>query len=206
MMLDIRQAALSGLLALAACGPSAHRAANQGQPVLELARHATAPNANGSLNAENALNGVARVKVEGQNFEVAARTAHLERFPCARCHDRPVEQMRIAAKGKKAAHWEIRLRHAPEGVMSCESCHVLAGETNTLRSLRGEPVAFDHAYQTCAQCHSRQAADWVGGAHGKRLGGWAPPRVVQNCTGCHDPHSPRLESRWPALSKDEQHP
>jgi len=183
---------------LVACGPGPHRPASQGRPVLDLARKAQEANANGGLSSEANLTGLARVPVTGRDFEVAARTAQLERFPCARCHDRSLAEMKVAAKGKKAAHWEIEFKHAPAGVMSCESCHNLNAETDSLHSLRGEAIAFDHSYQLCAQCHSKQLTDWAGGAHGKRLGGWAPPRVVQNCTGCHDPHNPRFHSRWPS--------
>jgi hypothetical protein len=168
--------------------------------VLDLVRQAQEPNANGGLSAEDTLAGVARVPVAGHNFETAARTTQMERFPCARCHDRPAAQMKVAAQGRRAAHWEIELKHAPDGVMSCESCHNVNTETDSLHTLRGNAIAFDHSYQLCAQCHSQQVADWTGGAHGKRLGGWAPPRVVQNCTGCHDPHSPRLQSRWPSVA------
>ena len=32
---------------------------------------------------------------------------------------------------------------------------------------------------------------------GKRVGYWAGKRVVENCTSCHNPHSPRFKSRWP---------
>ena len=61
-------------------------------------------------------------------------------------------------------------------------------------------VTFDHSYQVCAQCHARQVSDWAGGAHGKRMGGWAPPRVVAGCPACHDPHRPAWETRWPAIA------
>jgi hypothetical protein len=194
---------LLAILALAiagACGPGPHRPATQGRPVLDLARKAVEPNANGGLSSEANLVGLARVPVAGHDFETASRAAKIERFPCSRCHDRPVEQMKLAAKGRKAAHWEIELKHAPAGVMSCESCHNLNADTDSLHTLRGDAVAFDHSYQLCAQCHSRQLADWKGGAHGKRLGGWAPPRVVQSCTGCHNPHEPHFKSRWPSVS------
>lgn len=199
-MMRTSNLAFMAMLALAGCGPGPHRPATQGRPVLDLARRATAPNPNGGLSSEATLVGIARVPVAGHNFEVASRTPILERFPCSRCHDRPVAQMKLAAKGKKAAHWEIELKHAPAGVMSCESCHNLTAETDALHTLRGEPIAFDHSYQLCAQCHSRQVADWAGGAHGKRLGGWAPPRVVQACVGCHNPHQPHFQNRWPALA------
>ena len=187
-------------LSLAACGPSPHRPATQGNPVLNLARQAQSPNVNGGLSSEPDLTGIARVPVPEGHFETATRTSQIERFPCSRCHDRPVAHLKVAAKGKKAAHWEIELHHASPAVMSCDSCHVLSGGTDSLRSLRGEAISFDHSYQLCAQCHSKQFADWKGGAHGKRLGGWAPPRVVQNCTGCHDPHAPRFHTRWPSVA------
>jgi hypothetical protein len=80
--------------------------------------------------------------------------------------------------------------------MGCATCH--AADAAALRLLGGEPVGFDHAYRLCAQCHSRQVADWAGGAHGKRVGGWVPPRVVYGCPECHDPHRPALGPRRPA--------
>jgi hypothetical protein len=81
--------------------------------------------------------------------------------------------------------------------MTCATCHS-PDRLGQLRTLAGAAVEFDHAYQVCAQCHSTQAADGVGGAPGKRASGWAPPRVVYSCTECHNPHQPALATRWPA--------
>ena len=39
--------------------------------------------------------------------------------------------------------------------------------------------------------------DWAGGAHGKRLAGWAPPRVSKTCVECHNPHQPQWDKRAP---------
>ena len=188
---------------LLACGPNPHRPSTQGQPVLDLARRAQSPNLNAGLSSEGNLTGVERVPTQrGSGFFVATRTQTLEQFPCSRCHDRALAQMRLASLAKPgiaAAHWNVRLTHAPAGVMSCDSCH--SGSTpDSLHSLRGDAIDFNHSYQLCAQCHSKQVSDWTGGAHGKRLGGWAPPRVVQNCTACHNPHDPKLKPRWPALA------
>lgn len=189
------------LLLLASCGPGPHRPAMQGTPVRDLVARANAANTNGGLSSEALLTGITPVPVEGfgGGFAVAARSGAIERFPCSRCHSVPLAQMKRAAPGQKAAHWEISLQHAPAGVMSCDTCHQ-GQPADSLHTLRGLPVAFDHSYQLCAQCHSRQAKDWAGGAHGKRLGGWAPPRVVASCTSCHNPHAPQLKSRWPAIA------
>ena len=188
---------------LASCGSNPHRPATQGQPVLKLVRQAQGPNANGGLSSENKLYGVETVpSLRGKDFSVASRTQSIEQFPCSRCHDRPIAQMKLASQAKvgtAAAHWNIRLLHAPAGVMSCESCHS-GSSPDTLHSLRGEAIDFNHSYELCAQCHTKQVADWTGGAHGKRLGGWAPPRVVANCAACHNPHDPKLKSRWPAIA------
>jgi hypothetical protein len=131
-------------------------------------------------------------------FSVLARQPRLQRTPCASCHTVPLASMKWSGTdGRARAHWAVSLSHARQDVMGCATCHN-SQNLETLRTLNGRAVAFDHAYQVCAQCHTTQAADWVGGAHGKRTGGWAPPRVVYNCTECHNPHSPALPTRWPA--------
>ncbi len=150
--------------------------------------------------------GLKRVRAEGYanqpEFFVAERTEAIEKFPCNKCHNKPMEQLRRAQQGKKAAHWEVKLVHAAKTVMDCDTCH-LKDDLDSLATLKKDRIHVNHAYQLCAQCHSRQAADWAGGAHGKRLSGWAPPRVVSSCTGCHNPHQPKLEPRMPVLARQE---
>jgi hypothetical protein len=131
-------------------------------------------------------------------FAVLAREPRLSKAPCSTCHTQPLAAMRWSgAGGRRSAHWQVDLEHAPAHVMTCTTCHT-PDNLNALRTLTNSLVAFDHAYEVCAQCHSGQKADWEGGAHGKRTGGWTPPRVVFNCTECHDPHRPAFPSRWPA--------
>jgi hypothetical protein len=135
-------------------------------------------------------------------MRVALRTPAIEKFPCTRCHDRPLAQLvvRPAAgekAGKKKAHWNITLKHAGSATMNCATCHG-SGTMNELVTLTGGKIGMDHAHRVCGQCHATQWKDWAGGAHGKRLSGWAPPRVAASCAACHDPHQPALASRWPA--------
>lgn len=131
-------------------------------------------------------------------FSVLARQPRLTKAPCVSCHTQPLAAMRWnGSDGRATAHWQVDLVHAPPSVMGCTTCHATA-DVNELRTLTGTAVLFDHAYEICAQCHSTQKADWEGGAHGKRAGGWTPPRVVFNCTECHNPHRPAFASRWPA--------
>lgn len=183
---------------LAGCGGHGDHA------VLRIAQRAQRATGSGGATSAPQLEGVRRVKAEGfpeiSEFSVAARTSTLEKFPCLKCHSKPMEQLRRAQAGKKASHWEVKLVHAPERVMNCATCH-MTEDLNSLATLNKTKISLDHAYAVCAQCHSRQAADWAGGAHGKRLGGWAPPRVVSSCVACHDPHRPKLEPRLPTLAE-----
>lgn len=147
-------------------------------------------------------------------FSVATRLDKLTQFPCSQCHTLPLDKMKGALPDSlRRAHWTIRQLHpvdvalhrvhAGDEVLRCVTCHN-ADNLDVLTSLTGREIAFDHSYQLCAQCHAQQHKDWLGGAHGKRLSGWLMPRVVQNCTGCHDPHQPRWPKRWPAQLSGSQ--
>ena len=174
--------------------------------VRHITERAQSPNANAGLSSEASLCGPARVEVIGYPdrppFSVLARAPGIQKYPCITCHTVPLAEMHGGGASKRA-HWDITLQHARPAVMACTTCHAGA-DLDTLRTLQGSKVAFDHSYQVCAQCHAREASDWAGGAHGKRVGGWAPPRVVAGCPACHDPHRPAWEKRWPAVAVGEE--
>ncbi|HSH05255.1 MAG TPA: hypothetical protein VLL52_22255 [Anaerolineae bacterium] len=130
------------------------------------------------------------------SFHTLARTADITRYPCSNCHTPALEP--LTATTPDQAHWDITLNHADTDIMNCTTCHDL-DNPDTLHTLTGSPISFDHSYQQCAQCHTPQYEDWLGGAHGKRIAGWAPPRVVEPCVACHNPHRPALDKRWPAI-------
>lgn len=173
------------------------------EPVAERIARAVPQDPSGGLSSEKHLADTRQIPARRFDgvpaFYIAARRAELRRFPCRECHTEPLERLKARKRTEKNAHWEIELRHAGEQTMACATCHA-GGNMESLKMLNGQPVEFDHAYEVCGQCHSGQAKDWTGGAHGKRLGGWAPPRVISNCTACHNPHQPKLEKRWPSRS------
>jgi cytochrome c5 len=74
------------------------------------------------------LRGSAAEREPGADFRVAARTPHLEQYPCSRCHEQPV----AVSADKKKAHWRIELRHASRETMTCETCHA-GGSRESLR-------------------------------------------------------------------------
>lgn len=122
------------------------------------------------------------------------RSPDLSQFPCGACH----VGARLAEGVERIpdAHVDIRALHPAETGAACTSCHA-AADVELLVLQSGDVTALDHAYRLCAQCHFRQTDAWAAGAHGKRLDGWQGRRVVMNCTDCHDPHQPSLETRMP---------
>jgi hypothetical protein len=132
------------------------------------------------------------------SFLIPEHTSQLKSFPCSNCHSKPIGQLNLNGKGnEKRAHWDIKMIHGNAEVMNCLTFHNEAN-LDELVSLTGKPIVIDQSFKLCSQCHSTQYKDWLGGSHGKRLGGWAPPRIINTCANCHNPHKPAFESRWPA--------
>jgi len=128
-------------------------------------------------------------------FLIPERKSQIVSYACTECHTKSIKELKGTRSGKKA-HWDILLNHANENTMNCATCHD-EKNLNNLTSLTHKTIDFNNSYNVCSQCHSKQFNDWKGGAHGKRLGGWTPPRVSNTCVNCHNPHKPHFESRFP---------
>jgi hypothetical protein len=139
---------------------------------------------------------------EGEHtFLIPERKSQITSFACVECHNTSLDKMQ--SNDIKKAHWDIALAHADESTMNCATCHN-GNDMNNLNTLTGNKVDFNSSYKLCAQCHSSQFEDWKGGAHGKKIAGWAPPRASYTCVNCHNPHSPSFEPRWPSRYNTEQ--
>ena len=137
----------------------------------------------------------AKEPYQGGTFRVLARKDSISRFRCSVCHTDKKPQVR---DGALFTHGDIKINHGrEEDGLSCTDCHN-EKEKDYLVGKKQEKVDFDHSYQLCGKCHFRQKSDWVGGAHGKRVKYWAGERVINNCTTCHNPHSPKFTKRMPA--------
>ena len=141
------------------------------------------------------------VNLDGEKFHIRERLSEITSFPCSECHNVPASQLK--AEGEQKAHWELKLNHANADVMDCMTCHT-DNNMDELHSGTGKVIDYNDSYKLCGQCHSPQYKDWKGGAHGKRVESWAPPRVSNTCTSCHNPHSPAFESRWPSRYNTQQ--
>ena len=87
------------------------------------------------------------------------------------------------------------------GDLTCLSCHN-ANDYDSLRMANGNSVAFPDVMTLCGQCHGPQKRDYDHGTHGGMNGYWdltKGARVRNNCTHCHDPHSPAFPLVMPVL-------
>ena len=132
----------------------------------------------------------------GSEFYIPERKSQIGSFNCSECHSKPLPALKEHKVGEKAAHWNIKLNHAGPETMNCTTCHN-QNDFDHLQSLTSSSIDFNYSYKLCSQCHQEQFKDWKGGAHGKQLGSWAPPRLSNTCVNCHNPHSPGFEKRWP---------
>ncbi|WP_347923099.1 cytochrome c3 family protein [Pontimicrobium sp. SW4] len=151
-----------------------------------------------TISSEKFLEEIHTIEItEGSHtFLIPERKSQIKSFACIECHSKPLQEMQKNSDSKKA-HWDITLVHANEDIMNCITCHN-PNNMDDLKSLTGKSIDFNNSYRLCSQCHTKQFDDWKGGAHGKRIAGWAPPRASFTCVNCHNPHDPHFKSKWPA--------
>lgn len=150
-----------------------------------------------SLSSEQYFDNIEMIKItEGEHsFLIPDRKSKIKSYKCTECHTSSLNKLQ--SKTGKKAHWDIAIKHADTNTMNCTTCHN-SENLDELKSLTGSKIDFNRSYKLCSQCHTKQFDDWKGGAHGKKIGGWAPPRASMTCVNCHNPHKPHFESRWPA--------
>ncbi len=151
-----------------------------------------------SISSESLLEEIHTLQItEGEHtFLIPERKGQIRSYACTECHSIPLSELQKEGDVKKA-HWDIKLVHADVNTMNCITCHN-GNAMDDLQSLTGNSIDFNRSDKLCSQCHTRQFEDWKGGAHGKKVAGWAPPRASMTCVNCHNPHNPGFKSRWPS--------
>lgn len=149
-----------------------------------------------SISSEEYLTDTKTMEIteNGQTFLIPERKGEIKMYNCTECHTKPLSSMQSV--NTKKAHWNIKLNHADQNTMNCITCHD-GSNMDQLKSITEKPIDFNRSYNLCSQCHQKQFKDWSGGAHGKSIASWAPPRASMTCVNCHNPHKPHFESKWP---------
>ena len=150
-----------------------------------------------SITSDKYLDGLNMIEVTENDitFLIPSRKDKIKSYKCIECHTKALSKMKV--KDIKKAHWNIKLNHANSEVMNCITCHD-GNNMDELASITGHNIDFNKSFRLCSQCHQKQYKDWTGGAHGKKIESWAPPRVSMTCVNCHNPHSPSFDTKWPA--------
>jgi hypothetical protein len=137
--------------------------------------------------------------------ELTRTGADTSGLACYSCHDekKPV-QITFDAKGAIAlpeAHKDLVIHHGRSGRNDhCFGCH----DPKNLEQLRvreGKAFKLTESNQLCGSCHGPTYDDWEHHLHGRVSGSWltqSTNHVRQDCTSCHDPHSPAFPSIKPA--------
>ncbi|MCP4483317.1 MAG: cytochrome C [Flavobacteriaceae bacterium] len=150
-----------------------------------------------TISSDAYINEIKTIEItEGDHtFLIPERKSQIKSYACSDCHTVSLSELKDR-KNIKKAHWDINLNHANEKIMNCATCHN-GSAMDHLKSLTNTKIDFNKSYVVCSQCHTKQFKDWKGGAHGKRIASWAPPRLSNTCVNCHNPHDPHFETKFP---------
>jgi hypothetical protein len=139
--------------------------------------------------------GPPRVATGVTNFHGEAATVS-----CSTCHASTTPNLALRRSEElDEFHQGLVFNH---GQLSCLSCHN-SGNYDSLRLADGTAVDFENVQQLCAQCHGPQTRDYRNGSHGG-MNGYLDlkrgPRTRNNCTDCHDAHSPQYQAMMPVFA------
>lgn len=137
------------------------------------------------------------VQTAETSFFIPERKSKIKAYKCSECHTKSIPELKAKNLTGKKAHEHIKLLHASTDELTCASCHPNQ-KLDHLKSNLNAAIDYNQSHKVCAQCHSSQYKDWLGGAHGKRIQGWVNPRISNTCVDCHNPHNPKFETRLPA--------
>jgi len=141
-----------------------------------------------------------KVEFDEKTFLVKERKSRLQRGACNKCHGKSSKLgIRKSSKISSDTHKNIKLIHAAKQGMNCQTCHANPSVEDLKNPNNSDKIDINYAFLSCQGCHFNQVRDWAGGAHGKRVKIWANPRMIYNCTECHDPHDPSFKPRLPKI-------
>ena len=131
---------------------------------------------------------------------------------CSACHDasKPVKLTldKNDAVILPEEHKDLVMLHGRNNRNNhCFNCHDQS-HLEMLRTPDGRQLKIVDSTKHCAGCHGPTYRDWEAGIHGRTSGFWDRKRgafVKQDCTSCHDPHSPAFPSIKPGPRPNRLH-
>jgi hypothetical protein len=137
--------------------------------------------------------------------ELTRQNADLSDFDCYACHDRKQPPpLRFDADHNliiPKEHSNIVMGHGRHNRNNlCFNCHDEAN-LELLQTRDGRELKLAASTPLCGSCHGPTYRDWDAGVHGRTSGHWdrqRGPSDRQDCTACHDPHSPHFPPRQAA--------
>jgi len=132
---------------------------------------------------------------------------------CYACHDKAKPpQVKVDEQGSVVLpeeHNDLVMQHGRNKRNDhCYNCHDPANLDHLL-TRDGHRFKLVESSRLCASCHGPTYRDWEIGIHGRVSGHWdrkQGPVTKQDCTACHDPHSPAFPSIKPAPGPHPLHP
>ncbi|MBI4658851.1 MAG: hypothetical protein HY735_08410 [Verrucomicrobia bacterium] len=132
---------------------------------------------------------------------------------CYACHDKAKPpQVKMNEKNEVVLpeeHNDLVIQHGRNRRNDhCYNCHDSANLDHLL-TRDGHRFKLVESTMLCASCHGPTYRDWEVGIHGRVSGYWdrqKGPVTKQDCTACHDPHSPAFTTLKPAPGPHPLHP
>lgn len=132
---------------------------------------------------------------------------------CYSCHDpKKTVVVNLDTNGNivlPEEHRDLVLRHGSHSRNDhCFNCHD-PKNLESLRAREGQAIKLTESSLLCGSCHGPTYRDWEIGIHGRVSGFWDRKRgeiIRQDCTSCHDPHSPAFAPMKPGPGPNRLHP
>lgn len=152
--------------------------------------------------ADSSAAGISTVRTSAAELvRLDGDTSMLACYSCHEADDPPELQLDADGRILMEEHsFDFELRHgASHRNENCFQCHEQSN-LEMLRKVDGTLIPITEGNVLCGGCHGTTYRDWESGLHGRVSGYWNAdlgPQRKEDCTACHNAHSPAFPSLKP---------